>query len=175
MLENFLCTWEIDILLVQEVTKQVLHNLRGYSTLYNIGTNGRGTAIIAMEGVTLENITRIPSGHANAARFNDCWIINVYFPSGTARKQDRETFHSCEFSHVLTQASSNVLMAGDFNCTLEQGNSTGALNQCRALTGLIRGMELRDAWNRTAEKPGYTHFSTNGPSWLDRVYVTKHL
>jgi len=71
MLENFLRAWDIDILLVQEVTKQVLHDLRGYSTLYNIGTNGRGTAIVAMEGITLENLTRLPSGRAIEAKLDN--------------------------------------------------------------------------------------------------------
>ena len=140
MMENFLHTWEIDILLVQEVTKQVLHNLRGYQTLYNIGTNCRGTAIIAKEGITFENITRIPSGRAIAARFNDCWLINIYAPSGTAGRQDREALFTCELSHVLTQPANNILMAGDFKCTLEKGDATGTLNQSRALTSIIRGM-----------------------------------
>jgi endonuclease/exonuclease/phosphatase family metal-dependent hydrolase len=149
----------------------VLHDLRGYSTLYNIGTNSRGTAIIAREGITLVNLTRLPSGHAIAAKL-DCSIINVYTSSRTAHRQDRETFYSCELPHVLTQESRNMLMAGDFNCTLEQGDSTGAMNHCRALTELLRGMELRDAWNRSADRPGYTHSSVNGASWLDRIYVT---
>jgi hypothetical protein len=153
----------------------VLQDLRGYSTLYNIGTNSRGTAIIAREGITLVNLTRLPSGHAIAAKLKDCSIINVYAPSGTARRQDRETFYSCELPHVLTQESRNVLMAGGFNCTLEQGDSTEAMNHCRALTELLRGMELRDAWNRSAERPGYTHYSVNGSSRLDRICVTKDL
>jgi exonuclease III len=175
MMENFLHTSEIDILLVQEVTKQVLHNLQGYQTLYNIGTNCRGTAIIAKQGITFENITRIPSGHAIAAKFNDYWLINIYAPSRMACRQEREAFYTCELSHILSQPANNILMAGDFNCTLEKGNATGTLNQSRGLTEIIRGMELRDVWNRTPESPGYTHYSINGASRLDRIYVTKEL
>jgi exonuclease III len=101
MMENFLHTWEIDILLVQEVTKQVLQNLRGYQALYNIGTNGRGTAIIVKLELTFENITRIPSGRAIAARFNDCWLINIYAPSGTVRRQERAEFYTVyEYKYV---------------------------------------------------------------------------
>jgi len=66
-------------------------------------------------------------------------------------------------------------MAGDFNCTLEKGDSTGALNHCRALTELLRGIELRDARNRSAERPGYTHYSVKGALHLDHIYVTKYL
>jgi exonuclease III len=175
MMENFLNTWEIGVLLVQAVTKHVLHNLRGYQTLYNTGTNCRGTAIIAKQGITFENITRIPSGRAIAARFNDCWLINIYAPSGTARRQEREAFYTCKLAHVRTQPANNILMAGDFNCTLEKGDATGTLNQSRGPTEIIRGMELRDVWNRTPESPGYTHYSINGASLLDRIYVTKEL
>ena len=175
MIENFLHTWDIDILLIQEITQQVIHNLRGYQTWYNIGTNCRGTAIIAKEGITLENITRIPSGRAIAARYNDCWLINIYAPSGTACRQDREAFFTGELTTILTHPANNILMAGDFNCTLEKGDATGTLNHSRALTEIIRGMELRDAWNRTPENPGYTHYSQHGASRLDRIYVTKDL
>jgi hypothetical protein len=59
MIDGFLRTWEIDILLVQDVTKHLLQDHRGYSTLYNIGTSGRGNAIIAREGLTLENLNRL--------------------------------------------------------------------------------------------------------------------
>jgi hypothetical protein len=34
MLGEFLRTWEIDILLVQEVRHHVLHDLKGYTTQY---------------------------------------------------------------------------------------------------------------------------------------------
>jgi hypothetical protein len=66
-------------------------------------------------------------------------------------------------------------MPGDFNCTLEKGDATGKLNQSRGLTEIIRGMGLRDQWNRTRESLGYTHYSINGSSGLVRIYATKEL
>jgi exonuclease III len=112
MLENFLRAWEIDILLVQEVTKHVLHDLRGYSTMYNIGAYGRGTAIIAREGITQENLTRLPSGSAIEEKFKECWLINVYAPSGTTRRHERETFYSSDLPRLLTNTSQHLLMEG---------------------------------------------------------------
>ena len=47
---------EIDILLVQEVTKPALHNIYGYNTRYNIGATMRGTAIITRDSISLENV-----------------------------------------------------------------------------------------------------------------------
>jgi exonuclease III len=174
-LENFLHASDIDILLVQEVTKHVLHDFRSYSTIYNNEANGKDTAIIAKEGIILENQTRLPSGRAIAAKFKECCLINVYAPSGTARRQERETFFTSELPHLLTTTSWHLLMAGDFKCTLQLGESTGTLNHSRCLIELLRGMELQDAWKRTTGWPGYTDYSPLGGSRLDRIYLTKDL
>ena len=174
MLETFVRAWDIDILLVQEVTQHVLHDIRGYTTRYNIGANGRGTAIIAKEGIVLENVTCIPPGRAIAARFNKCWIVNVYAPSGTARRHEREMFYNSELPQLLIDTSRQILMAGDFNSTLQQRDTTGALNYSRALSDL-KGMELKHARNSTEERPGYTHYAPNGASRLYRIYLTKEL
>ena len=60
MLAEFVRTWEIDILLAQEVTQPVLHEIIGYTTQYNIGTSRIGTAIVARDGINLTNVTRLP-------------------------------------------------------------------------------------------------------------------
>ena len=90
MLDAFLRRQEIDILLVQEVTHHVLNDVRGYTMQYNIGLNRPATAIVARDGIYLENIIMIHSARATAAKFREMWVINVYAPSGTAMKQERE-------------------------------------------------------------------------------------
>jgi len=82
MLDALLRRQEIDILLVQEFTYQVLNDFQGYTTKYNIGANRRGTAIVARDGINLESIIISPSGRAMAVKFREIWIINVYAPSG---------------------------------------------------------------------------------------------
>jgi exonuclease III len=42
--------------------------------------------------ISLANVTRIPSGRAIAAKFQEMWIVNVYAPSGTARRQEGKYF-----------------------------------------------------------------------------------
>ena len=175
LLAEFLRAWEVDILLTQEVTQLVLHTIRGYSTLYNIGTEGRGTAIVARDGIQLENIARLPSGRAMAVTFRDITLINIYAPSGSARRQDRELFYSNELPHVLPMGTPHIVLAGDFNCTQEQGDTTGKINRCRVLTDLVNGLALRDAWQRSLAQPGYTHYSSAGASRIDRIYVTGDL
>jgi exonuclease III len=77
MLDLFLHEHDIDILLAREVTHQVLQTIPGYSAHYNIGTHGRGTAIMGKDSTDLTNITKLLSGLAIAARFQDLWITNV--------------------------------------------------------------------------------------------------
>jgi exonuclease III len=90
MLSDFLHKHEIDIIFLQEVTQPTLHTLRGYAAHTNVGTNGRGTAVITREHYTLNNIVRLPSGKGMAAEFQGLWLVNVYTPSGAERAQERE-------------------------------------------------------------------------------------
>jgi exonuclease III len=152
----------------------VLNEITGNTTQYNLGTSRRGTAIVARSGINLANGTRLPSGRAIAARFQDLWLINVYAPSGTARKQERETFYSSELPNFLTDASHHIIL-GDFNCILKQGDATGTLLFSRALATLIRGLNLQDAWQRSADRPVYTHYSVAGATRIDRIYDTRDL
>jgi len=49
MLEEFIRKHDVDIAMLQEVTS--IHNItmKGYQTIDNIGTAGRGTAIVARD------------------------------------------------------------------------------------------------------------------------------
>ena len=64
---------------------------------------------------------------------------------------------------------------GDFNCILEQGEATGILNFSQALATLIRGLNLKDAWQRSVDRPVYTHYSVAGATRIDRIYATRDL
>jgi exonuclease III len=47
MLDDFIRTHDIDIILLQEVTKPIDLRLTNYRTYFNISTTRRGTAIVA--------------------------------------------------------------------------------------------------------------------------------
>jgi exonuclease III len=96
MLEEFIRAWEIDILLNKEITQPSHHTIGEYSLEYNIGTKGSGTAIIARDGIHLENVACLPSGRAIAAKFLDVTLIKIYAPSGSVRRHDGELYHSSE-------------------------------------------------------------------------------
>jgi hypothetical protein len=70
MLQKFLRIHDIDTLLTQEVRKMIMQDLFGYDIHYNSGKSRLEKAIVAMDGIRLENI-RLPSGRAMEARFRD--------------------------------------------------------------------------------------------------------
>jgi exonuclease III len=118
MLEAFVRLHDLDILLLQEVTRPLTDGLHGYYIHYNIGTLRRGIAIITRDIITVINSARIPSGRAFAVSLGALTIINVYAPSGTAKRQEREAFFNNDLPYILGTATDDILLAGDFNCVL---------------------------------------------------------
>jgi len=90
MLGDFLQKHDTDIILLQEVTHDNFDIVRGYVAMVIEGTDKRSTALLAKEGLSIDNIKRIPSGRGIAARFLDRWIISVYDPT-----YYRRTLHMC--------------------------------------------------------------------------------
>ena len=62
MLDEFLRRQDIDLIFLQEVTHVNITMIDRYTADMNIGTDGRGTAVLAKEGITITDIQRIPSG-----------------------------------------------------------------------------------------------------------------
>jgi exonuclease III len=132
MLEGLLWQQGIDIALLQETTTTKL-NIRGYNAVTNDGTEKRGTAILIKEGITITDIKRIPSGRGIALNHNGIQIINIYAPSGTEKRNEREYFFNMELPHILPTTNTDMIIAGDFNCIVERTESTKSTNYSRAL------------------------------------------
>jgi exonuclease III len=175
MLEELLKRQEIDIALYQEVTNNKINTIQGYHTYINIGSEKRGTAIAMKEGTHSSEIRRIPTGRGIAAKIEDTWILNIYAPSGTTRKAEREQFFNTEITYIMPTTHKRIILAGDFNCTMAPTDCTGTNNHSAALEKLIKGIGLTDAWNPTQTRRGYTHYTANGASRLDRIYATKKI
>jgi exonuclease III len=80
MLEAFVRLHDLDVLLLQEVSRPLTAGLHGYSIQYNIDTLQRGTAIIIRDNIPVSNPARIPSGRAIAVYLGALTIINIYAP-----------------------------------------------------------------------------------------------
>jgi exonuclease III len=90
MLCEFLRSQDIDIVFLQEVTNHALHDLGGYNTYLNVGTDMRETSIVTKQDLQITNINKLPSGRGMTAGFRGIKLINIYAPSGTAKKRERE-------------------------------------------------------------------------------------
>jgi exonuclease III len=168
MLEAFIRLHELDILLLQ-VTQQIFTDIHGYNTHYNIGTTRHGTALITGGTLTFTSITTTTSGRAIAANVRDILIVNIYAPSGTAKRQEREMFFNSELAYLLGNVSDNLLLGGDFNCVFENPDSTGQYNFSRSLAELVQGYALKDTLQANLVHKVYTHYTASVANRLHRI------
>jgi exonuclease III len=175
MLNDFLRKQEIDILYLQEVVHPNLVKLQGYTTYINVGTEMRDTAFVTRDTIKLENINKLTSDRGMTAEFRGKTMINIYAPSGTAKRKEREHFYNNELAYFLKDTPTNIPLGVDFNCLPETADTTGHYTCSRALSELVQGFELWDIWRQQPEGPVYTHYSPTGATRIDRFYTTKEL
>jgi len=116
-----------------------------------------------------------PSGRAMAVKFREIWIINVYAPSGTAMKQERERLFNSELPYLLTGETGHILLGGDFNCILEVSDITGVFTYNQALAELVHGLALPDTWQGNPTRKVFTHLAASGTNMIDGIYSTREL
>ena len=175
MLNEFMHKQEIDISLLQEVTHTDFEMIRGYTAHSNIGINKRGTAILTRQQISQTNITRLPSGRRMVASYQGIWLVNLYAPSGTANRQEREDFYNVELVYLLRSLPPTMIVGGDFNCVLWQAECTGNMNYSKVLDKLVHGLELTDVWALAQPRAIYTHYTPHGAARLDRLCVSPDL
>ena len=81
-------------------------NIGEYETHHNIGSSMRGTAILVKDGITLTNVTKLPSGRTIAAEYRGTLLINIYAPFGTVKRHEREYFFNNELPYLLRPPNS---------------------------------------------------------------------
>ena len=92
-----------------------------------------------------------------------------------ARRADRERFFTSELPALFYAASQSVLQGGDFNRVLHPTDMTDPFTTSRALSEVVQGLALSDAWSQDPQCPAYKHYSPNGASRIDRFYITHDL
>jgi exonuclease III len=172
MLHAFIQRHELDIIFLQEVTDTSILNVTGYTAHSNIGTHQRGTAILARHDCPPTQINTLTTGRAMAALYNGIRLVNLYAPSGTAKRTEREHFYNTELTALLHTPHTALLIGGDFNCVLQPADTTGQYTTSRALSELIHGLQLTDAWQQDPQRPVFTHHSPSGASRIDRFYAS---
>jgi len=90
MFEEFLQRHDVDIALIQEVTNGDNLAFKGYQSNINIGIEGRGTAILTKLNLQPHCTARLPSGRGLAVYYESTCIVNIYAPSGSAIRAERD-------------------------------------------------------------------------------------
>ncbi|KAL9698866.1 hypothetical protein quinque_002307 [Culex quinquefasciatus] len=94
-----------------------------------------------------EHVEKSLDGRLIALRVQNTTLCNVYAPSGTALRAERERFFNGTLAYHLRHNTDHIVLAGDFNCVLRPCDSTSS-------------------------NPSVVH---NAESRLDRVYVSAGL
>jgi exonuclease III len=168
MLGEFCRTKDIGILMLQEVTHEGFGVCNGYTAHVNVGTEQRGTAILIRNHLTMDRIDVLPSGRGIAGYYQGTYIVNIYAPSGAARKAEREEFFNVELSYLFRAMPQNYILGGDFNCDLTQADCTGAPQVSKGLETFVRGFGAKDSWTNTRQNQFFTHYTWRGATRIDR-------
>jgi hypothetical protein len=172
MLRDFIPSNDLDIILVQEVTAPESVDTRGYISYTKTGSEMRGTPILARQDLHIANIDTLPSGRAIAVVFIGIRIINVYSPSGTAKRTERERVFNAELPVLFSEYTNPIPMDGDFICILQSVDSTGPFTTSNAFAEIVRRIRLTDTWDQDPWHPTYTHYSATGASRIYRIYLS---
>lgn len=163
-----------DIVCLQEVENEQL-TLPGYNIVFNIDHNRRGTAIALKEYIQFTHVERSLDSRMITVRVQNTTIANVYAPSGTVMRAERERFFNTTIAYHLRHNTEHTILMGDFNCVLRQCDATGN-NQSPALQATVTQLQLHDVWQILQSRDtGYTYITHNSSSRLDRVYVSSGL
>ena len=172
-LQRFLNDYDVDILLLQEVSITDFSTINNYSAYVNTGANQLGTAILSKPGIVIQSIEQLPSGRGISGRFNGHGFVNIYAPSGNNKRQERNLFFQNEVPYLLRSYKDSYVLGGDFNCVLRAEDCTGEFRPSHTLQHMISGLNLSDVWAVKRTSPGFTYESTNSAARLDRFYIPR--
>ena len=97
-LRTFIRTLELDIVFLQEVENDQLI-LPGFHVVSNVDHSRRGTAIALKEHIKFSHVEKSLDGRLIALRVNNVTLCNVYAPSGTALRAQRERFFNTTIAY----------------------------------------------------------------------------
>ena len=135
-----------------------------------------GTAVIWKEGVPVAETRVIVEGRLQSITVGTVTFLNIYAPSGSAKRKEREQMFANELFQELATAGQAGLpwLAGDWNCLVQENQTTDNYHDKRsaALTDILQSFKYTDVYNHL--HPGsreYTfHRAGVAQSRLDRVY-----
>ena len=180
----------LDIIFLQEVrltSEQVnllLGNI-GYQASVNIDFNNPfkpGTAIVWKKSLPVINVNTLVLCRAQVATLGSYMLLNIYAPSGSDKKHDRNVFFGQDiFTALGFNHNPTWVIGGDFNCVLQSVDIEGGVGFgqkfCPALKDLVRTSSLSDVFRvKYPRDEEFTFFRAGkAPSRLDRIYISSGL
>lgn len=167
---------DLDIVFLQEVHDDKL-TIPGFNTITNIDQTKRGTAILLKQHVKYTHVEKSLDSRILAVRIHESiTLCNVYAPSGTQNRAEREKLFNTSIAYYLRHNTRYTLLAGDFNAVIRPRDSTGTSNFSRSLENLTRQLRFVDVWAALrGNDDGYTYITHNSAARLDRLYVCSDL
>lgn len=173
-LRTFIHTTDLDIIFLQEVENEQL-SLPGYNVVCNVDHARRGTAIALKEHIQFSHVEKSLDGRLLALRIHNTTLCNVYAPSGSVLRAQRERFFNSTIAYYLRHRTDHIILGGDFNCVIRPCDATGH-NSSPALQATVQQLRLQDVWQQLRPREnGYTHITHNSSSRLDRLYTSAGL
>lgn len=165
---------KLDIIFLQEVENEKFE-LPGYNVVCNVDYARRGTAIALKEHIQFSQVEKSLDGRLIKLKVQNTTLCNVYAPSGSALRAERERFFNGTISYYLRHNSEHVVLAGDANCVLRPDDATH-YNNSPALKATVQQLSLHDVWVKLYPSiSAPTYITHNSTSRLDRIYVSNGL
>ena len=147
----------MDIIFLQEVRlsgPQIENLLPGFQAVANIDPENPsrpGTAMVWRRDLPVKDVTSLSLCRLQHATLGSFKLINVYAPSGSSRKQERDSFFSQDlFAALQLSPDLPLILGGDFNCLLKPidvENGCGFhQKKSQALEDLVRVFKLSDSF-----------------------------
>lgn len=174
-LTHFLIQNMPDIILLQEVvTDEIIIN--GYDKVESLPNehNMKLNSFIK-QGLQYSEVESSLDGRLLSIRINNnTTIINLYAPSGSQNKTERENFYTNTLAYHIRNLNNNIIIGGDFNCVLDKIDIKGEFNHSHALSTLVKDLHFTDIWrSKHPNLTSYTFYRGNSASRIDRFYATE--
>ena len=153
-----------------------------YNLLINNSPTGYGTSSLVNNSLQVDNVKALPGGRILYFEIDKTSFVNVYLPSGTAGKADRDFILSNSLPNLLLDSCKNGIIGGDWNCVdnTRDASHNASSKVSSLLQRLGRIKEWRDLFRTLhPHKKTYSHVYkrnmkdqglTEGAARLDRFY-----
>lgn len=177
-LKTFVNRMELDVVLFQEVESENI-DLYGFEIVYNINHEKRGTAIAYKAHFQCTDIERSIDSRVIKIKLNNNVVIcNIYAPSGSNNRSNREYFFNEIVPYYLRGSNEFLILGGDFNCveTAKDSSNSNTNNFSPMLKRLRQALQLKDAWEvKFGNNQEYSFIRGGFGSRIDRIYVSHAL